>query len=172
MVIWGPLQYAPLHDHPDGGCMVKITKGPGLKEILYEKYSSSKETIPQEYCCYQQRNINDFRYEIPNFGCNIKKFTKLALREVERYTARVDNEYSVKTLKGSKTMHIVQNPYNDTSFALSHYLDDHCAITFWFPYIHASECLSRGYDKRSPGIVGASGVPIDERSGEFDFYNP
>ena len=174
MVIWVPLQYETLHDHPNGGCMATITKEPGLKKILYEKYSSSKETIPQEYCCCQQRNINDSRFAIPNFGCDINKFTTLALREVERYTARFDNEYSVKKLKVSKTMHIVWNPYNDTSLALSYYLDYHIDITFWLPddYIHAPECLSRGDDKRSPKLFGASGIPIDEQSGGLDFYNP
>ena len=98
----------------------------------------------------------------------------MALHEVERYTARVDNKHSVKRLKGSKTMHIVWNPYNDTSFALSYYLDYHIDITFWLPddYIHAPECLSRGGDKGPPKFVGAIGVPIDERLGGFDFYNP
>ena len=175
MVIWGPLQYAPLHDHPDGGCMVKIAKGPGIKEILYEKHSTSKDTIPQEYFCCQQRNINDSRYSIPTFGCSIKQFTTMALQEVERYTARVNNKHSVKTLKGSKTMHIVQNPYNDTSFALSHYLDDYSTITFWFPddYIHAPECLSRGDDKRHHEFFGTGGVLFDERSREgYDSYTP
>ena len=151
--------------------MVKIAKGPGIKEILYEKHSTSNDTTPQEYFCCQQRNINDSRYSIPNSGCSIKNFTTLALQEVERYTARVNNKHSVETLKGSKTMHIVRNPYNDTSFALSYYLDYHIDITFWLPddYIHTPECLSRGDVKRSPKFVGANGVPIDKRSGGFEF---
>ena len=175
MVIWGPLQYSPFDDHPDGGCMVKIAKGPGIKEILYEKHSLLKSTIPHEYFCCQQRNINDSRYSIPNSGCSIKNFTTLALQEVERYTARVNNKHSVETLKGSKTMHIAWNPYNDTTFALSHYLDDYSTITFWFPddYIHAPECLSRGDDKRHHEFFGTGGVLFDERSREgYDSYTP
>ena len=37
MIGWGPGQYMPIHDHPDGGCLTNVVKGPGLEENTFWK---------------------------------------------------------------------------------------------------------------------------------------
>ena len=37
MIGWGPQTYAPLHDHPIGGCLAKVVTGPGVVETHYWK---------------------------------------------------------------------------------------------------------------------------------------
>ena len=162
MISWAPMHYVPVHDHPHGGCMVKLAKGPGVKEIIYEKYHDSvknKARMREEYFCCQHRKLKNHNGANDthgmtghgnSHGCLIQNFTTQILQEAERFTAMVGNDHEVRTLKGKNKMHVLWNPYNDTSYTLSHYLGDFSRITFWFPDNHekSSKCLSRGDDER------------------------
>ena len=162
MISWAPMHYVPVHDHPPGGCMVKLAKGPGVKEIIYEKINNDVKNqlrMREEYFCCQHRKLehplkaNDTHGMTGHgnsHGCLIQNFTTQTLQEAERFTAMVGNDHEVRTLKGKNKMHVLWNPYNETSYTLSHYLGDFSRITFWFPDNHekSSKCLSRGDDER------------------------
>ena len=162
MISWAPMHYVPVHDHPPGGCMVKLAKGPGVKEIIYEKIDNdvkNQARIREEYFCCQHRKLEDplkandthgMTGHGNSHGCLIQNFTTQTLQEAERFTAMVGNDHEVRTLKGKNKMHVLWNPYNETSYTLSHYLGDFSRITFWFPDNHekSSKCLSRGDDER------------------------
>ena len=162
MISWPPMHYVPVHDHPLGGCMVKLAKGPGVKEIIYEKFNNDVKNegrMHEEYFCCQHRKREDphnanktlgMTGHGNSHGCLIQNFTTQTLQETERFTAMVGNKHEVRTLKGKNKMHVLWNPYNETSYTLSHYLGDFSRITFWFPDDHefSSKCLSRGDDER------------------------
>ena len=162
MISWAPMHYVPVHDHPPGGCMVKLAKGPGVKEIIYEKFNNdvkNEARMLEEYFCCQHRKREDHHNANKTLGmtghgnshgCLIQNFTTQTLQEAERFTAMVGNDHEVRTLKGKNKMHVLWNPYNETSYTLSHYLGDFSRITFWFPDNHekSSKCLSRGDDER------------------------
>ena len=168
MISWAPMHYVPVHDHPPGGCMVKLAKGPGVKEIIYEKINNdvkNQARMREEYFCCQHRKLEDplkandthgMTGHGNSHGCLIQNFTTQTLQEAERFTAMVGNDHEVRTLKGKNKMHVLWNPYNETSYTLSHYLGDFSRITFWFPDEHefSSKCLSRGDDER---IMKSSG---------------
>ena len=157
MIVWGPQQYAPIHSHPSSGCMVKVARGPGIKETLYRKLPVGKDGSKQYFCC-QQRNIkapNNETHIAPleiqnSYGCDINKFSTEILQEVKTFTATIGNEFEVKTLKGHNMMHNLWNPFNESVYTLSHYLGDYTRIVFWLPddYEHSTKCLSRGDDPR------------------------
>ena len=157
MIVWGPQQYAPIHDHPSGGCMVKVARGPGIKETIYRKLPRVKD-LPKQYFCCQQRNIvapnNETHIALlekqNSYGCDINNFSTDVLQEVETFTAAIGNDNEVRTLIGHDSMHTVWNPFNESSYALSHYLGDFTRIASWFPddYEHSTKCLSRGDDTR------------------------
>ena len=161
MIVWGPQQYVPIHSHPSGGCMVKLARGPGVKETVYRKLPRVKGILKQYFCC-QQRNItapNNETHIAPleiqnSYGCDINKFSTDVLQEVETFTASIGNDDEVRTLKGHDTMHNLWNPFNEASYTLSHYLGDYSHIAFWFPddYEHSTKCLSRGDDTRMTKI--------------------
>ena len=156
MIAWGPHQYVPIHDHPDGGCMVKVAKGPGFKETLYRFLPKVSGQSKQFFCC-QQRNITVTgkddcpSYEgVNSYGCQAKGFSVQNMFQLETFLATVGGENEVKTLKGDEVMHELWNPFNETSYQLSHYLGDFSRITFWYPddYEHDIKCTSRGDDPR------------------------
>ena len=156
MIGWGPNQYAPVHDHPDGGCLIKAAKGPGYKETLYSFLPKTTGLFKQFFCC-QERNItisggdNCQLLECENsYGCDAKEFSVQNLLQIETFLSARGNENEVRTLKGHDVMHEIWNPFNETSYQLSHYLGDFSRITFWYPddYEHDIKCKSRGDDQR------------------------
>ena len=119
--------------------MIKVAKGPGLKETLYRFLPTVSGQSRQYFCC-QQRNITITgkddcpSYEgVNSYGCQVKGFSVQNMFQLETFMATRGGEYEVKTLKGDEVMHELWNPFNETSYQLSHYLGDFSRITFWYP---------------------------------------
>ena len=163
MIGWGPYQYVPIHDHPDGGCMIKVAKGPGFKENVYTFESLTGNEPSNQFFCCQQRNITiTGEDECPalecgnSYGCQAKGFSVKNLVKKETFLATRGGENEVRTLKGNEAMHELWNPFDETTYQLSHYLGDFTRITFWYPddYEHDIKCMSRGDDPRLPSFNG------------------
>ena len=90
MIGWGPGQKALVHDHPVGGCLGKIVRGPGITETyylkrnqdefngngaLYDKIGISNDT--KLYKCLQQSPSGEKFY-----GCETKNQTLAWISEV------------------------------------------------------------------------------------------
>ena len=158
MIVWAPQQYAPPHDHPSGGCMVKVARGPGIKETLWEKKPSGSPTPTvhkQQHFCCEHRNTSDHSHN--SYGCTTKGHSTEMLQELYTFLARIGNEDEVKTLIGDKIMHEVWNPFAEPSYALSYYLGDFSHIAFWMPDnpAHGPLCLSRGDDELAGAALHA-----------------
>ena len=168
MIVWEPQQYSPMHNHPKGGCMVKVAQGPGIKETIYRKIPHVNGLSKAYFCC-QHRNLKVLNnetiapLEIRNsHGCDKNKFTTEVMQEVETFTAAIGNDKEVMTLKGDDLMHSVWNPYNESVYSLSHYLGDFTRIVFWLPddIEHSTKCLSRGDDPRRDDTTNEYNVAI------------
>ena len=148
MITWASGQYVPIHDHPPGGCMVKIAKGPGVKETLYQKIPAPTAAPQrQQYFCCQHRNVSG--HSKNTHGCDYKHGSTEMLQELYTFDARIGNEHEVRTLIADELMHNVWNPYDKTTFMVSYYIGDYSNIVFWLPDDpeHAPKCLSRGDDE-------------------------
>ena len=170
MIGWSPYQYAPIHDHPDGGCLVKVAKGK-FKENIYEfePEKTSQRILPssgssEQFFCCQERNITVTEDEHTplegrnSYGCQAKGFGVKKMIKIETFLATIGSEYEVRTLKRNDAMHDLWNPFNETAYQLSHYLGDFTRITFWFPddFEHDIKCKSRGDDPMLKQFKSAS----------------
>ena len=133
-----------------------VIVGPGFKETLYRFLPKSSGQSRQFFCC-QQRNITiTGEDECPalecrnSYGCQAKGFSVQNMFQIETFLATRGGEDEVRTLKGNEVMYELWNPFNETTYQLSHYLGDFTRITFWYPddYEHDIKCMSRGDDPR------------------------
>ena len=140
MIGWGPRQYAPIHDHPVGGCLGKVVRGPGLIETHYRKTKqslhgggrdiqsvlSNKMMISDKtkvYRCVQNTG------EKNSHGCQLKNETFALITELKTYETTTEN-LQVTHQRGYDHMHSVMNPHNETTLTLHHYYGDY-HISFW-----------------------------------------
>ena len=61
LIVWFPGAETPIHDHPNGGCVVKLLKGQ-LTEIVYENIENSQAVLLKTNCL----NEGDISYKTGN----------------------------------------------------------------------------------------------------------
>ena len=132
---WGPRQYAPIHDHPLGGCLQGIIKGPGLHEKFFLK-ESYKENVksgqfragflmrnkPKTYSCYSTlyRNKTD--------TCKLKGQSSANITEIGNANATMEGE--LLYVEGYDLMHSVHNLNDEHTISMHYYLGEY-QISFW-----------------------------------------
>ena len=128
MIGWKTETYAPIHDHPVGGCLAKVVTGPGLVETHYWKTSKnpfkemddSKNINTKLYKCVQENDSD---------GCQLKNQTLAWITKLREYRMTNTN-LQVMYQEGYDYMHSVINPHNDETLTLHHYYGDY-HISFW-----------------------------------------
>ena len=145
---WGPHQYAPIHDHPEKGCLQSVVKGPGIYEAFFKKSSENDEKTECDKSIESRMSINMTGiYEChPNLpgssphhadGCDVKydpqhltNVTKACLTELYSFNATVGGTAQVAFVSGYDLMHYVQNLNNEHTFSLHHYFGEY-QIAWW-----------------------------------------
>ena len=138
MIGWGIRTYAPIHDHPIGGCLAKVVKGPGLIETHYWKpkqrpyqqvkdpqgsHPSTLNSRTKLYKCIQEH------FGKNSHGCELKNQTLAWITELKKYHMTRTN-FQVMYQEGYDYMHSVTNPHSDKTLTLHHYYGDY-HISFW-----------------------------------------
>ena len=128
MIGWGIQTYAGIHDHPAGGCLAKVVRGPGLVETHYWKTNknpfkeidNSKDSNTKLYKCVQENDSD---------GCQLKNQTLAWITKLREYRMTNTN-LPVMYQEGYDYMHSVFNPHNHGTLSLHHYCGDY-HISFW-----------------------------------------
>ena len=140
MIGWGIRTYAPIHDHPFGGCLVKVIKGPGLVETHYWKSKQNlqkrKENLEGRHPMILKKNGRTKLYKCiqeysgkNSHGCELKNQTLAWITELKKYHMTTTN-LQLMCQEGYDYMHSVINPHNDETLTLHHYYGDY-HISFW-----------------------------------------
>ena len=134
MLGWGPRQFAPIHDHPLGGCIAKIIKGPGLYERFFLKTKdmiSRKSKDLQDdtrrnssgvYSCYSSLD------KTKTDSCQMKNFGKAYITELFSKNATIDER--TMFIKGYDMMHYVENLNDIDTLHLQFCLGEY-RISWW-----------------------------------------
>ena len=134
MLGWGPRQFAPIHDHPLGGCIQKIVKGPGLYERFFQKTKNLKQKTSKVwqdenhkndsgiYSCYSSldRTKTD--------SCQMKHFDKAYITELFSKNATIDG--GTFFIEGYDLMHYVENRNDVDTLVLQFCLGEY-RISWW-----------------------------------------
>jgi len=131
---WGPRQFAPIHDHPLGGCRQKIIKGPGLYERFFLKTQdmiSRKSKVLQDdtrrnssgvYSCYSSLD------KTKTDSCQMKNFDKAYITEL--YTENATINGGTMFIEGYNLMHYVENLNDIDTLHLQFCLGEY-RISWW-----------------------------------------
>ena len=138
MIGWGPQTYAPLHDHPIGGCLAKVVTGPGVVETHYWKPNNilNQRVNPKTLEVFHPNLYEDGRTKLykcveenNSDGCRIKNQTMAWITRLNEYHMTETN-LQVMYQEGYDYMHSVINPHRDGTLTLHHYFGDY-HISFW-----------------------------------------
>ena len=158
MIGWGPQQYVPIHDHPNGGCMVKVVKDPGFEERIYRRRQQRGSDIRNWFNTvegwrrvgYTKRyDCTDDLCERRLDDCNVKNHGLHAwITAKHSFNATVGD---VSTMIGHNKMHSVINPNSETTLSLHHYLGRY-RLSWWLdPHLaYSSSQGCSGVKQRTP----------------------
>ena len=131
MIGWGPGQGALPHDHPIGGCLGKVVRGPGLTETIWRK-TNLKEFSDNEVLFDKMVVINNTRLHKclkKSHGCRLKNQTLAWISKEDTHNVTAQN-HQVTNMAGFDRMHSIENPHNETTLTLHYYYGDYI-ISFW-----------------------------------------
>ena len=157
MIGWGPGQKALVHDHPIGGCLGKIVRGPGITETYYLKRNQgefSGNGAPYDkigisnntklYKCLLQSPSGHHNF----YGCETKNQTLAWISEVDQDNVTMQ-DLQVVNMAGFDHMHSVKNPNKETTLTLHHYYGDY-VISFWeeveHDFFRSDKAYGRNFD--------------------------
>ena len=144
MIGWPVGFQSGIHDHPNGGCLAKNVKGPGILETNYwksknrpyQKRKARQGNRTKLYKCIQVVHGKNTR------GCDLKNQTLAWITEL--YTEHVDSMSSkLMHQQGYDYMHSVKNPHKEATLTLHFYFGDY-RISYW-----KNEFEDSGYKFRS-----------------------
>ena len=144
---WGPRQYAPIHDHPLGGCLQKIIRGPGLYERFFLKtkdlntkssiiwHNKNGANMTGTYTCYSSLD------ETERDSCKIKNSDKAFITEMYSKNATANGELFY--IRGYDLMHYVENSNDEDTLHLQYCLGEY-RISWWLdPQLEAKSDIKQ-----------------------------
>jgi len=161
MVGWGPGHYIPIHDHPRGGSLINIVKGPGLLENTFWKppeYHGSSydyqyanvydiygdyllEDTTKFYSCY---SFQDGHISAEGKGCEIKNQTTAYITKTRTIKITKGGPHQVVFHKGLNRLHSLKNiNKTETTLTLHHSLGGN-EISWWLHALDETKLFDKG----------------------------